>query len=134
MYGLIWAAFFQIIIILFQVFGETVALALHVVVGAIVLFLTYYAYARVRATECPDRIKRITKTTAILGVFQGVLGVVLFAAIRFNVGGNALLQVILFLHVANALAIITQAASSATAFDMWEEKEFVTGSVAPLKK
>jgi hypothetical protein len=30
-----------------------------------------------------------------------------------------------FLHVAVALAIITQAASSATAFDMWEEKEFI---------
>jgi len=35
------------------------------------------------------------------------------------------------LHVGNALAIITQASSSATAYDMWEEKEFVVPSLSP---
>jgi hypothetical protein len=30
-----------------------------------------------------------------------------------------------FLHMGTALAIATQAASTATAYDMWEEKEFV---------
>ncbi|MGQ0796413.1 MAG: hypothetical protein ACT4OI_00900 [Methanobacteriota archaeon] len=32
---------------------------------------------------------------------------------------------ILFIHVVNAFAIITQAAAVAIAYDMWEDKEFL---------
>lgn len=127
MYGLVWAAFFQILIILFPVFGVNIAVGLHVVVGIIVLSLAYYSFARVRATACPDRIKRITKTTAYLGIAQGVLGILLYASIQFK-AGSIIQGVITFVHVATALAIITQASSSATAYDMWEEKEFIQGS------
>jgi hypothetical protein len=38
--------------------------------------------------------------------------------------GPIYIGVVGFLHVATALAIITQASSSATAYDMWEEREF----------
>jgi hypothetical protein len=40
---------------------------------------------------------------------------------------NLLLLALKFFHVAIALAIITQASSSATSYDMWEEKEFNEG-------
>ncbi len=124
MYLLVWIAFFQIIIILFPVLDQMSTDYLHGVVGLIVVAVAMYAYSLVRKSSCPERIKRISKTTAILGVVQGVLGVILFAGIMFHFG-SIFQDIILFLHVVNALAIITQAASSATAFDMWEEKEFL---------
>ena len=57
-----------------------------------------------------------------------VLGLLLW----FNVGTGwvipaanvTIFQAILFFHVVNALAIITQAAAVAIAFDMWEDREF----------
>jgi hypothetical protein len=127
LYGLIWAAFFQIIIILFPVFGMNVSIALHVAVGAMVIFFAVYSFVLVNKTECPDRIKRISKTTAILAGVQGVLGVILLVMILYNISGT-IQDIVLFLHVVNALAIITQAASSATSYDMWEEREFLTKS------
>lgn len=132
MYLLIWVAFLQILIILFPVLSSSDTYDLHGVVGIAVVALAMYAYSMVKKTSCPDRIKRISKTTAILGVVQGVLGVILFAGImmKFN---STFQTVILFLHVVNALAIITQAASSATAYDMWEEKEFLQGQAPSAK-
>lgn len=78
---------------------------------------------RAKTTSCPDRIKRITKATLGFAVFQAILGIALYIALAVNAGG-ILVDLANFLHVAAALAIITQASSSATAFDMWEEKEF----------
>ena len=123
MYGIIWAAFFQILVVLFPALGASVALGIHLVLGVIVLALAYLIYVRVRATSCPDRIKRITKATFGFAVFETFLGVALYEAQKGNSG--LLTDSISFLHVAVALAIITQASSSATAFDMWEEKEFM---------
>jgi hypothetical protein len=124
MYAIIWAAFFEILIALFPPIGASIALGLHAVVGVIVLALAYMVYVRVRVTSCPDRIKRITKATFAFAVLQLFLGAALYEAQRVNSG--LLTDFINFLHVAVALAIITQASSSATAFDMWEEKEFMT--------
>jgi heme A synthase len=94
-------------------------------VGLVVVATAWYAYNKVRKTSCPERIKRISKTSAILGIVQGVLGLILFVGVMLNFGG-LFQNIILFLHVGNALAIITQASSSATAYDMWEEGEFLT--------
>jgi hypothetical protein len=35
-----------------------------------------------------------------------------------------LVEVIIFIHIVIALAIITQASSVATAYDMWEDHEY----------
>jgi multisubunit Na+/H+ antiporter MnhF subunit len=130
MYSLIWASFFQIFLIVFLLsvipssgFQYDLTIDLHVAIGIAVIFLAITAYRFVKETKCPDRIKRISKTTAILGGVQGLLGVILFALMHFNVSMN-IVNFVLLLHVVNALAIIAQASSSATAFDMWEEKEF----------
>lgn len=130
MYALIWASFAQILIIMFPVIGLPSTLDLHLVVGVAVIALALVAFRRVRETTCPDRIKRIAKTTAILGAFQAVLGALLYAALRLG-AGVPFQDVVLLLHVVTALAIITQAASSATAFDMWEEKELAQASPPP---
>ena len=129
MYAVIWVAFVEIMIVLFPLIGTFPTFGLHLVVGVILLGLAYLVFARVRATSCPDRIKRITKATFGFAVFQAFLGFVLYIALSLNFGG-ILVDFIDLLHVAVALAIITQASSSATAFDMWEEKEFAPAPVA----
>lgn len=123
MYGLIWLAFIEILVVLFPAFDYSVNIVLHGVLGVGILASSFYIQRAVRRTSCPDRIKRITKTTFSLAIFQGVLGLALAVGLALS-WGSLYSTVINFLHVANAIAIITQASSSATAFDMWEEKEF----------
>jgi hypothetical protein len=134
MYVVIWVAFLQILFILFSplagtALGGMVDIAVHAVIGIAILGLAFYIARSVRGTSCPDRIKRITRTTWYLAVLQGVLGVALAFGVILS-WGSLYFSVIALLHVANALAIITQASSSATAFDMWEEKEFQVAPVA----
>ena len=123
MYLIIWIAFLEIMFILFSPFGDPVNQAVHVAVAIGVLGLAFVVYRGVGRTSCPERIKRITKTTWYLAIFQGVLGVALAAGAALS-WGSVFSGVVGFVHVATALAIITQASSSATAYDMWEEKEF----------
>jgi hypothetical protein len=123
MYLIIWVTFIQILFVLFSPFGDTVNLGVHVVIAVVILGLAFNIYRGIARTSCPGRIKRITKTTLYLAIFQGVLGLALAAGIMLS-WGSLYTGVVSFIHVANALAIITQASSSATAYDMWEEKEF----------
>ena len=129
MYLIIWIAFLQILFILFSPFGDAVNLAVHVLIAVAVLGLAFAIYRGVGRTSCPDRIKRITRVTWYLSVFQGVLGIALAAGVTLSWGPDYV-GAVGFVHVATALAIITQASSSATAYDMWEEKEFQV-SLAP---
>jgi len=124
MYSIIWLAFLEIMLVLFLPFNFTVNLIVHSIIGIGILGLGYTVFRAVRLTSCPDRIKRITKTTWNLAIFQAVLGILLAVGTYLSWGG-LFSTAIGFLHVGNALAIITQASSSATAFDMWEEKEFL---------
>ena len=137
MYGLIWATFFQIFLIVFLLsvavsgFWYDATIGFHVLLGILVIALGNFSFRLVRRTTCPERIRRIAKTTAILSIVQGILGLVLYALITYN-ASSALLDFVLLLHIVTALAIIAQASSSATAFDMWEEKEFLAPNTAPL--
>jgi cytochrome b561 len=127
MYAFIWVCLVQILIVMFPVLGTFPTYDVHLVLGIIVLAMAYAIYARTKVTPCPDRIKRITKTTFGFGIFQAVLGVGLYAALYSGAAPSDFwITVLNFLHVAAAIAMITQASSSATAFDMWEEKEFET--------
>ena len=123
MYAVIWLALFEILLVLFPVFGFTLNIVLHGILGVGILVFTFYIQRSVRRTSCPARIKRIVVTTFALAVFQGVLGLALFTGIELS-WGSTYSDIISFLHVVTSIAIITQASSSATAFDMWEEKEF----------
>ncbi len=68
MYLLVWTAFVQILIVLIPVLPGSETYDLHGLVGVIVVGVAMYAYRSVRKAACPDRIKRISKTTAILAV------------------------------------------------------------------
>ena len=122
LYLIVWLSFLQIIIILVPRLGGSLV-DLHAALGFVILGLAHYDYAMLKRTEAPNRLKRITKSTAILATFQVILGIVLYANLRLNVS-IPLAQVVTFIHLMTALAIITQAASVATAYDMWEEHEY----------
>jgi hypothetical protein len=124
MYLVIWLTFFEILLVLFPVLGTSVADGLHVLVGIAVVAMALTVSKNVKATACPDRIKRITKATANFSIAQAVLGALIFLAMFLH-AGSIIQGFITFLHVGIALAIITQASSSATSYDMWEEKEFL---------
>jgi hypothetical protein len=124
MYSLIWLSFIQILFVLFSPLGNDVlTIAVHAPLGLVIFGLAFLVNHKVQSSGCPDRIKRITKVTRNLALLQGLLGFVLAAGISMG-WADLYLYIVSLLHVANALAIITQASSSATAFDMWEEKEY----------
>jgi hypothetical protein len=127
MYAVIWIAFLQILFILFSPFDYSVNVAIHGLIGIGIFGLAFQVSREVSRSSCPDRIKRITKTTRNLAVLEGILGIALALGNALS-WGSLYATLVGLLHVANGLAIITQASSSATAYDMWEEKEFQTPS------
>lgn len=133
MYGLIWLSFIQILFVFYSPFGgDALTVAVHAPLGLAIFALAFYVSRKVQSSACPGRIKRITKTTRNLALLQGVIGLVYAGAISMGVA-TFYLWVISFIHVANSLAIITQASSSATGFDMWEEREFLAAPVPPVQ-
>ncbi len=121
-YVLVWLAFLQIVIIVVPRFTVFLVDA-HAVLGLVILAVAHLNSGRIRRTDAPDRLKRIAKSTAVLATLQVILGIILYANLRLNVN-VPLIDVITFVHIVVALAIITQASSVATAYDMWEEHEF----------
>ncbi len=124
LYAMVWLAFLQIVIIILPRF-TIILLDAHVALGLIILALAHYNSAQIKKTNAPNRLKRIAKSTAVLATVQIILGVILYANLRLDVS-IPLVSVIGFVHLVIALAIITQASSVATAFDMWEEHEYKT--------
>jgi hypothetical protein len=133
MYGMIWLCFIQILFVLYSPLGSDAAtVAVHGSLGVLVFVLAFYVSRKVSASACPERIKRITRTTRNLALFQGLLGLALAGAAMMGLA-TIYLWIISILHVANSLAIITQASSSATGFDMWEEREFQASPVPSVQ-
>lgn len=122
LYGMVWLAFLQIVLITIPRFTIYLVDA-HVALGLVILAVAHFNNARIKKTDAPERLKRICKSTAILATFQIILGIVLYANLRLDFS-IPLVSVISFIHLVTALAIITQAASVATAYDMWEEREY----------
>ena len=127
LYAMVWLAFLQIVIILesrIPVLGRYLVYG-HVFLGLVILGLAYYNNAQIKKTDAPNRLKRIAKSTAILATIQPIFGVILLVIPMLRSAILApLVGIVLFLHIITALAIITQASSVATAYDMWEEKEY----------
>lgn len=114
---MIWLAFAQFFVTAFsEVFG---LLYLHFVVGLAVLVLAIMNYRDLLRTSAPDRVKRISKVIPGMAALDGLLGIPLYVFTDGTVD-----WAINVLHLVVALAIIAQASSTATAYDMWEEKEF----------
>ncbi len=117
LYLLIWLAFLQFFVIFFSdLFGVDY---LHFLVGFVVLVLAIVNYRGLMKTSAPDRVKRISKVIPGMVAFDGLLGI----AIVLLEEGTAH-WALNIMHLVVALAIIAQASSTATAYDMWEEHEF----------
>ncbi len=121
LYGMIWLN--VIVIILVPDFGLPIPSLVHAISGFAVLGLAYLNSMELVKTACPDRLKRISKSTLSLAVLESVLGLLLYVNIWAQ-QTFCTINLISLMHVVTALAIITQATSVATGYDMWEEKEF----------
>jgi uncharacterized membrane protein len=129
LYAMVWLAFLQIILIFLSKFTAYLIDA-HVLLGLVILALAHVNNAKLKRTEAPARLKRTAKATVGLATIQPILGIALLASAVMNVI-KPFVDVVSFLHLAIALAIITQASSVATAYDMWEDREF---ELAPTPK
>ena len=117
LYLMIWLAFLQFFVTAFsEMFG---VLYLHIVIGLAILVLAIMNYRDLMKTSAPNRVKQIAKIIPVMAVLNGILG----APLEVFTDGTVH-WVITVLHLAVALALIAQASSAATGYDMWEEKEF----------
>ena len=117
LYLMIWLVFAQFFVTVFsEIFGVAY---LHFVVGLAILVLAVMNYRDLTKTSAPDRVKRVSKVMPIMATLNGLLGIPLYV---FTEGTIHWATVVL--HLVVALAMFAQASSTATAYDMWEEKEF----------
>jgi hypothetical protein len=138
LYATIWLVLVEFLLAMIPIFPPYLV-DLHVVLGILIVAVAYRNFDALRATRVPGRIKRTAQATFYLTILMLVLGVLLF----LNVGtswmipliGVSIFHAILFVHIVNAFAVITQAAAVAIGHDMWEdhdfEKESAPGEVPP---
>jgi len=127
LYLVIWIVFFEFLFGLWP--DPPVAVPfLHLALGFGIILVTYYCFDQLRKSRVPGRVKRIAQVSWSLSIVTAVFGLLLW----FNVGSDWVVPVvnlsvfrgILLLHIVIALAIITQLAAAAIAYDMWEDHEF----------
>jgi hypothetical protein len=123
---MVWLAFLEIVIIVVNISSFQAYLVYgHTMLGLIILVLAHYNNMQIKKTEVPSRLKRIAKSTAVLATIQPIFGIILFVNLQSMLSISiSIVGIVSFLHLVTALAIITQASSVATAYDMWEEKEY----------
>ena len=126
LYAMIWIVFLEFLLAMTPRAPDAL-LYLHIILGIGIIGFAYYNFDGVRKTSVPGRVKRVAKASLNLSVVMAVLGVLL----AFEIGrdwtilfGVTVWGLILFVHIVNAFAIITQAAAVAIAYDMWKDKEF----------
>ena len=127
LYGIIWVVLLEFLLALLPNAGPIV-MDLHAALGLLIIVFAYVNFRGLRATPVPGRVKRIARSTFQLSILMAILGLLLWVDLgsTWTIAlGLTLWDLILFLHVINSLAIITQAAAVAIAHDMWEDREFV---------
>ncbi len=120
---MIWLVFVQILIAVPPLASLPYLVYLHLGIGFAIVAFAHYHQARIKRMAVPGRIRRIVRATANLASAQFFLGIYAFLALqlRWPLPGS---DVLLLLHLVVALSIFSQASSTATAYDMWEEREF----------
>jgi hypothetical protein len=124
LYLMVWLAFLEFIFVWAHVSNIALMVYAHVLLGIVIFVIAFNNSSKLRRTDCPARIKRIVKATVALAAFEGLLGILLYIS-KIGLLPDLIRSAVDFLHLGTGLAIVTQAASTATAYDMWEEKEFV---------
>jgi hypothetical protein len=123
LYITVWFAFFSCVL-LPRWMGAYAGHTVHVLIGLLMLILTLGNARRLAALPVPSRLKRISKVTAGFAAFQLVCGAALGAVMYLFPDIPYIAPTLYGIHIVIALAILAQASSVATAYDMWEEKEF----------
>ncbi len=145
LFAMIWITFLEFLLVMAThvptFAGWATALTyLHAALGFGILLLALSNYQGVRQTTIAGRVKRTAQSTFQLSILMAVLGVILlfpdYLTWVIPLIGVSLFYAIVFVHVVNAFAIITQAAAVAIAYDMWEDKELdqvtAAGEVPPM--
>jgi hypothetical protein len=127
LYNAVWLAFFSCVLIPRWI-PLVIGLPVHILLGLAMLIVTQINRKQLSAMPVPDRLKRISTVTAGIAVFQLISGLALGAVLHFAPNLSVVLSTIKGIHIVCALAILAQASSVATAYDMWEEKEFSAAS------
>ncbi len=122
LYNTVWIAFFSCVLIP-RWMGPYVGLSVHALLGLILLVRTRINARSLAAIPVPSRLLRISEVTAGFAVFQLVSGLALGGVSHLAPNLPFVLPVLRGMHIVCALAILAQASSVATAYDMWEEKE-----------
>ncbi len=128
LYAMIWLVFLEFLLAMTPVGDRAVLGYAHIALGVVILGLAYVNFEGLRKTRVPGRVKRTAKATFQISIMMLITGVLL----ALRVGADLIIPaisisvfgLILFVHVVNAFAVITQAAAVAIAYDMWEDKEF----------
>jgi len=133
LYGFFWLAVAQVLLgVLLATDGSGAGALpyLHAGVGAAVVAWAFLNFRAVRATRAPGRTKRTAAATFGISVGMAGLGILLWLGVEAGASalGGFAGDAVAFAHLLLALAIVTQAASTATGFDMWEEREFERGT------
>jgi len=133
LFAMIWIAFVEFLIVMsthvtnFEPFA-TALIYVHAALGFAMIPLAFNNFSGVRNTTIAGRVKRTAQSTFQLSILMAVLGVILLfkdsLSWQVPVLNLSLFYILVFVHVVNAFAIITQAAAVAIAYDMWEDKEF----------
>ncbi len=132
LYGVVWLAFFLCVLIP-RWMGNS-GLPLHAVLGLLILILTQSNVRKLAVSGVPARLQRIGKATAGIAVFQVVCGAAISGVHYLAPNLPFVLPALRVVHIVCALAILAQASSVATAYDMWEEKEFIGSAAENAKK
>jgi hypothetical protein len=127
LYGTVWLAFFSCMVIP-RWTGVTVGLWVHVVLGLAIFVVTLSNSRSLQHLPVPPRLKRIGKVIVGFAAVQIICGIAFGAVMHLLPDTSALATGSRIAHVVFALAILAQASSLATAYDMWEEKEFQQAS------
>lgn len=123
LYNNIWLAFFACVLVP-RWMGAYAGFPVHALLGIFLLIMTVINARKLAALPVPSRLKRISKVTMGLAVFQLVSGLALGGLLHLAPDLPYAASIIHGMHVVIALAILAQTSSVATAYDMWEEKEF----------
>ena len=134
LFAMIWIAFVEFLIVMSTHVTNFASIAtpliyLHAALGFAMIPLAFNNLQGVRNTTIAGRVKRTAQSTFQLSILMAILGVILLFKDPLNtwlvpIVNISLFYVLVFVHVVNAFAIITQAAAVAIAYDMWEDKEF----------
>ena len=124
LYTLVWLGFFAIVLSAivgversFLSFLEEPFFYLHIILGVLIVIVAGYNANELQKTEVPMRIKRVARAAFGMSIASAITGMI-------RAFDNDYICYISFFHILVTIAMVTQASSVATAYDMWEEKEF----------